>query len=428
MRASRLLAILILLQLRTRLTAAALAEEFEVSMRTIYRDIDSLSAAGVPVYGDRGPGGGFQLLEGYRTRLTGLDADEAEAMLMIGMPGPAAALGLGAAASRARGKLLASLPQASLEGAGRIAARFHFDPVDWYRAADAAPYLPAMARAVLDQRQVAMTYESWRGPRDWRIDPLGLVMKGGAWYAAARSGAKIMTFRISSLLAFTPLETYFERPADFDLPRYWADSQTRFEKELRPHIARLRLSPIGLLVVSAVLATCGLFALSKTGNAGIVGIFAAATLYALGKTFFWPTMLGITAEQSPRGGALTLNTISGIGMLAVGILGFPFIGAIQEKTSTSELMATGSPAVKAVLVEKSYLLGKYEAIDPAKEATLTDDKDKAALASAKKAGQFAALGKMAIFPAFMLACYLILFLYFKSKGGYKPVSIGEGTH
>ncbi len=113
MRASRLLSILILLQLRGRLTAEYLAEEFEVSARTIYRDIDALSAAGVPVYGDSGPGGGFQLLDGYRTKLTGLGPEEAEAMLLIGLPGAAQAMGLGDAADRARNKLLVALPGTS---------------------------------------------------------------------------------------------------------------------------------------------------------------------------------------------------------------------------------------------------------------------------------------------------------------------------
>ena len=158
MRASRLLSILILLQLRVRLTAEALAEEFEVSVRTIYRDIDSLSAAGIPVYGDRGPGGGFQLLDGYRTRLTGLAAGEAEAMMMIGLPGAGRGARPRRRPRRGRGASCSPrCPPAGGEEAGRMAARFHVDPVDWYRADEPVRHLPALARAVLDQRVVTMT-------------------------------------------------------------------------------------------------------------------------------------------------------------------------------------------------------------------------------------------------------------------------------
>ena len=246
MRASRLLSILILLQLRMRLTAEQLAEEFEVSVRTIYRDIDALSVAGIPVYGDRGPGGGFQLLDGYRTRLTGLAADETEAMMMIGMPGPAAALGLGAAAARARGKLLAALPQAGSAEAGRMAARFHIDAAGWYQADFPPACLPAIARAVLDQRVVAMTYESWTGVRAWRIEPYGLVLKAGTWYVAARGAGKIRIFRVSNILSHAVTEDGFVRPEDFDLPLYWADELQRFETDLRKERAALRASPEGL--------------------------------------------------------------------------------------------------------------------------------------------------------------------------------------
>jgi MFS family permease len=180
-----------------------------------------------------------------------------------------------------------------------------------------------------------------------------------------------------------------------------------------------KLSPIGLLILSAVLAIAGLFALSKTGNSGIFVIFAAATLYAFGKTFFWPTMLGVTSEQCPRGGALTLNAISGIGMIAVGILGFPFIGVIQEKTTTAELQQSQPEMAQQILVEKSSVLGNYLAIDPDKAAALTDPAQTAAISSASQSGQFNALATMAFFPAFMLLCYLALFFYFKSRGGYK---------
>jgi hypothetical protein len=190
-----------------------------------------------------------------------------------------------------------------------------------------------------------------------------------------------------------------------------------------------KLSPIGLLILSSVLAIVGLLWLSKSGNSGLGVIFAAATLYAFGKTFFWPTMLGITAEQSPKGGALTLNAISGIGMLAVGVLGFPYIGYLQEKTTTSILAEKAPALVEQVKTHKDYVLGSYDAVDPVKAETITDPTSKATLAEATKSGQFAALGKMAFFPMFMLVCYISLALYFKSKGGYKPVDLhGDKAH
>lgn len=189
-----------------------------------------------------------------------------------------------------------------------------------------------------------------------------------------------------------------------------------------------RLSPVGLLILSSALAVAGLFALSKCGNAGLVAIFAAATLYAFGKTFFWPTMLGITSEQCPKGGALTLNAISGIGMIAVGVLGFPFIGAIQEHTATAQLREKNSP-VAAMVVEDKTLFGlSYQAINPDKAEKVTDPADREAIAAAIKQGQFEALGKMALFPTFMLICYIILFVYFKARGGYRAQQITHGGH
>jgi hypothetical protein len=184
-----------------------------------------------------------------------------------------------------------------------------------------------------------------------------------------------------------------------------------------------KLSPLGLLATCATLAILGLTLLSKTAGAGVAAIFAAATLYAFGKTFFWPTMLGLTSEQCPKGGALTLNTMGGIGMLAVGILGFPFIGYLQETTATHKLATENQALAQSVTVEKQYLLGAYKAIDPAKAAAVTDESGKTALKAANTAGQFSALGKMAMFPGFMLCCYLVLLAYFKSRGGYKAVHI-----
>jgi hypothetical protein len=166
-----------------------------------------------------------------------------------------------------------------------------------------------------------------------------------------------------------------------------------------------------------------LFALSKTASAGMFTIFAAATLYGVGKTFFWPTILGLTSEQCPKGGALTLNAMGGIGMLAVGILGAPFIGYLQESSATKQLAVANPALYQTVTIEKNYLLGKYQAIDPVKSAAITDAASTATIANATTTGQFSALGKMALFPIFMLACYVALMVYFKTRGGYKPVQL-----
>jgi len=190
-----------------------------------------------------------------------------------------------------------------------------------------------------------------------------------------------------------------------------------------------KLSPIGLLIVSSILAMAGLFALSKTGDSGLTMIFAAATLYALGKTFFWPTMLGITSEQCPKGGSLSLNAISGIGMIAVGVIGFPLIGMFQDIKGSAELEKTAPATAAIVLQEKETFGYKYKSVDPDQTATAVKaegDKVNTKLEAADKAGQFTALGTMVYFPTFMLVCYLILFFYFKSKGGYRPVELDTG--
>jgi MFS family permease len=189
-----------------------------------------------------------------------------------------------------------------------------------------------------------------------------------------------------------------------------------------------KLSPLGLLASCSALAAIGLFALSRTGGAGMLAIFAAATLYGVGKTFFWPTILGLTSEQCPRGGALTLNAVGGIGMLAVGILGAPFIGYLQESSSTSQLASANPALYQTVTVQKSYLLGAYQAIDPEKAAAVTDAASSKQIQDATTTGQFNALAKMALFPVFIFACYLALILYFKSKGGYKPVQLATGKN
>src|SRR5882724_8126013 len=147
MRASRLVSLLLLLQTRDRMTAQELADELVVSVRTVYRDVESLSTAGIPVYGEAGHDGGYRLLDGYRTRLTGLTVAEAESLFLTGIPAAAADLGLGAAVTAAQLKLMAALPAELRDRAGQVAERFHLDAPSWYRDAEHVPHLTAVANA-----------------------------------------------------------------------------------------------------------------------------------------------------------------------------------------------------------------------------------------------------------------------------------------
>jgi predicted DNA-binding transcriptional regulator YafY len=244
--ASRLLSILMLLQSRGRMSAFALARSLEVSVRTVYRDVDSLSAAGVPVYGDRGRSGGYQLREGWRTQLTGLTTGEARALLMAGLPGPAKALGLGEAAASAHLKLLAALPADWRSDAERVGARFHLDPVDWFRGVAPADHLRVVAEGVWSERRLRLRYESWTAVSDLVVDPLGLVLKGGAWYLVARHRREPRTYRVAAVESAQVLDERFVRPATFDLAGYWGESTRRFEQGVYRDFATLRVSALGL--------------------------------------------------------------------------------------------------------------------------------------------------------------------------------------
>ncbi|SRR5579862_798025 len=248
MLASRLLSILMLLQTRGRMSATALAGEFEVSVRTIHRDIDQLSAAGVPVYAERGRDGGFQLADGYRTELTGLSQSEAEALFLAGLPGPAAQLGLAEALELARLKVTAALPAKVQPGADRIAARFHLDPVGWFRAAEPLPSLQTVARAVWNERYLALGYRraGQNALQQRKLGPLGLVLKGGTWYLVAQSGKSIRTYRVSAIFDPQMLDEAFARPRAFDLPAHWQRASKDYEASLYGGTAEVRLSTRGL--------------------------------------------------------------------------------------------------------------------------------------------------------------------------------------
>jgi predicted DNA-binding transcriptional regulator YafY len=250
MRASRLLTMLMLLQTRGRMSAQALAEAAEVSVRTVYRDADELSASGVPIYAERGRNGGFQLLDGWRTKLTGMTAEEAQAVFLAGLPGPAAELGLGEVMAAAQLKLMTALPADWRADARRVSSRFHLDPVGWYRGAERPDRLPAIAQAVWNAQRLQLTYERWSGMVERVVDPLGLVLKAGAWYLVAAVNGSARTYKVSNIHALQTLDQGFAPPADFDLAAWWTVSTRRFEAEIYRGEARLRVSPRGLRLLA----------------------------------------------------------------------------------------------------------------------------------------------------------------------------------
>ena len=243
MKSSRLVSILLLLQTRGRMTAAQLAQKLEVSVRTVYRDVEALGAAGVPLYGDAGHSGGYRLLDGYRTRLTGLTADEAEALFLAGAPGPAAELGLGPVLAAAQLKVRAALPVELRAHADRISGRFHLDAPGWYAAGDEVPFLPEVAEAVWKNRILDVVYRRWRAPTDVRrrLEPYGLVLKAGRWYVVAGPGPR--TYRVDQILELTATGEEFSRPEDFDLGAYWTAYQRDFHDRLQQGEAVVRLAP-----------------------------------------------------------------------------------------------------------------------------------------------------------------------------------------
>ena len=246
MHASRLVAILLLLQTRGQLTARQLADELEVSLRTIYRDLEGLAAAGIPVYAERGPSGGYRLVEGYRTRLTGLNADEAEALFLSGLGGAAAQLGLGTVLAAAQLKVLAAMPPELRGRASRVRERFLLVAPGWFREDEELPALATIAQAVWEGHRVHMSYDRRPGPVERTVEPFGLVLKAGIWYLVARREGSLRTYRVSRILEATELDESFDRPIDFDLGAYWGSSTEVFESSLRQVAVRLRVQRAAL--------------------------------------------------------------------------------------------------------------------------------------------------------------------------------------
>jgi len=237
MRASRLVSLLLLLQTEGQLTAVELAGRLGVSERTVQRDAHALVLAGVPIVSVRGAAGGYRLERGYRTRLTGLDAAEAEALFV----GPAAELGLGRELAAARLKLLASLPAELQERAGRAAGLFHVDMRGWFREEDRVPHLPEIAAALWRSRRLEIRYREGGAVVSRRLDPLGLVLKAGVWYLLAQRRGEERVYRVSRIVTARERAESSIRPPDYDLPAAWGRRSEAFERIRTPIEVTVRI-------------------------------------------------------------------------------------------------------------------------------------------------------------------------------------------
>jgi predicted DNA-binding transcriptional regulator YafY len=255
MRASRLVSLLLLLQNRGQLTAAEVARELEVSERTVYRDVEALSAAGVPIYAERGPHGGIRLVEGYRTRLTGMTEDEARALFLSGLPGPAAELGLGTVMTAARLKVLAALPTELRARATRLVERFYLDAAAWFSPDEQVPHLPVLAEAVWESRLLTVTYDRGDEVTERVLEPLGLVLKAGIWYLVARRDGEVRTYRASRIQALSMQDERFERPDAFDLAAYWLESSAAWERDVPRLEVDVRVDPAFLEALDEQIGT-----------------------------------------------------------------------------------------------------------------------------------------------------------------------------
>jgi predicted DNA-binding transcriptional regulator YafY len=244
MRADRLLSILLLLQVHRRMTARELAKRLEVSERTIYRDMEALSAAGVPVSMERGIGGGCVLLETYRTNLTGLTEVEVQALFLTQPARLLSDLGLQQASEAALIKLLAALPSLSRRNAEYVRQRIHVDTAGWRNAEEAVPYLLTLQDAIWQERKLHITYLRGDDTTVERVvDPLGLVAKGSVWYLVAAVDGEMRTYRVSRVQSASITEETSVRPQDFDLAAYWEQSSADFKANLPRYMATIRVDP-----------------------------------------------------------------------------------------------------------------------------------------------------------------------------------------
>ncbi|HAJ60199.1 MAG TPA: transcriptional regulator, partial [Cyanobacteria bacterium UBA8543] len=244
MRADRLLSILMLLQVHHRLTARDLAQRLEVSERTIHRDMEALSNAGVPVVAWRGKGGGWSLLDSYQTKLTGLNLAEIQTLFFPKPTHLLADLGWSQAFETALLKLLVAIPAANRQYAEVVSQRLHLDPTGWHHWEEEMSAFPILQTAVLQERQVQLNYE--RGDRkqiNRLVNPLGLVAKGSVWYLVAAVEEDVRSYRISRVCHAAIADTPCIRPAGFNLAEYWQQSMAEFQANLPRYVITVRVHP-----------------------------------------------------------------------------------------------------------------------------------------------------------------------------------------
>lgn len=243
MRSSRLLDLMLRLQGGPGCTAARLADELGVSVRTVYRDVAALQAAGVPLYTESGPGGGIRLLDGWQSKLSGMTGAETSALMLLGIPGLADDLGLADVTARAEAKLLGALPLPLRAGALLWRERLHVDAPGWFSRSQHPGELAAVATAVLEGRRLTIGYRKGARSVTRTLDPLGLVAKAGVWYLVARHRDRTLSYRVSRIASARVLGEPARRPEAFDLAGWWAESTAAFDRALLRFPCRVRLSP-----------------------------------------------------------------------------------------------------------------------------------------------------------------------------------------
>jgi len=269
MRADRLLSLMMLLQSRGKLRAEELAAELEVSARTIYRDIDALSASGVPVYADNGPGGGYSLLEGYRTELTGLSPEETEALLLLALPGPLADLSISKKLKTAVLKVVSSAPADMAQSEARMRARLYLDPSSWFSPGDEPRFLDELQKCAWHDQKVWMEYSDKKSARSGReICPYALVVKAAVWYLVADTEKGLRVFRVSRITSVTPLDAHFKRDANFKLRDFWEEWSGKFIESLHGYQTTICVASEGEGVVGGLWPGTGESLLRATPEGG----------------------------------------------------------------------------------------------------------------------------------------------------------------